>query len=530
MTISGVTSASTSTPTTSTSTSTSASAGTGSSSTTSTTGQNIISILNAGSGIDTKALAQNLVNAEKAPQKALLDAALQKTQAKISGYGTVMSSLSTFKAAFAALQDQSAINTVTVASNASGYFDVSTNSSAAVSTHQISVEAIAEAQTSITPQGFSSNSASVNGGTSGNGMTISVTVGSGTASKTTAVNVVAGSDTPDGIAAAINAANAGVSAQVVNTGNANNPYQIVLTSTSTGTTNAFTVTATDGSAAKTGSGAAISGFDFSTTLQAATDAKLTVDGLALTRSTNSISDAIAGVTLNLLAPTPASTGASTSTNIAATVQLSRDTSTLSTNIQNLVTAFNSLKSTLKTVSDPSSTVANEGATLVNDSLVRQIQNQMTNLVTAYSSTPGTNVKALRDLGVTIQVDGTLALDSTKLSTALNSNFAEVAKMLTANTDNANSYSSAARGLAGDAVKALTVLMSSSGPIISASNDATARVKTINQKATDLDTRMQALLARYTTQFTAMDTLVGQINSLKTSLTNQFTSMLNLKNN
>jgi flagellar hook-associated protein 2 len=490
------------------------------------TSQNIVSLLGGGSGIDTKALAQNLVDAEKAPQKALIDAALQKTQAKISGYGTVMSSLATFKAAFAALQDQSKLNTVSVATNSSGYFDVSTTSNAAASTHQISVKAIAEAQSNIS-EGFAASSTQINGGKQIN---ISFKIGGASQS----VTVAAGADTPAGIAAAINAANKGVTAQVVNTGDGSGAsYKLVLTATSTGTANAFSeFTATDHSNADTATNS-IASLAFSTTLQAAVNAQLTVDGVALTRSTNSISDAVTGMTLNLLAPTPVVT-TDESKNVAATVQLSRDTSTVSTNIQALVTAFNSLKSTLKTVSDPTSKVENEGATLVNDSLVRQIQNQITEMVTGLSSSQGTAVNgssatALRDLGVSIQLDGTLTLDNTKLATALNNNFAGVVKMLTANTDNANSYSSAARGLAGDAVKKLTALMSSTGPILSASSHAASQVSKYNQKQKDLDTRMQSVLARYTQQFTAMDALVGQINSLKTSLTNQFDAMLNTKN-
>ena len=584
-------------------------------STAASTGQNIVNLLGSGSGIDTKVLAQNLVDAEKAPQKALIDAALQKTQAKISGYGTVMSSLSTFKAAFAALQDQSSLNTISVQSNAAGFFEVTAGAGAAVDTHQISVVALAQSQRSITA-GFSSASAQLNGGAA---FTVDITVGSGAT-----IHVTVNTTTPTGIASAINAAKAGVGAQLVNTGSAANPYKLVLTSTNTGTASAFTATTNasaeaiatpvlniatstfsgpaatlnggtplsidislNGATARrvtvdtttpAGAVAAINAADigvtatvvntgsgtnpykitlipvnsgdtiassttavaeavsnplaFSTVLQPATDAHLRVDGLDLWRNANSIDDAIDGVTLDLLATTPLDAA---NKNIAATVQLSTDTSSVATNIRTLVTAFNNLKSTLKTVSDPKSTVANEGATLLNDSLVRQIENQITKLVTGTSSTPGaasngSSATALRDLGVSIKLDGTLALDNTKLTSTLNNNFAGVVKMLSANTNNTNSYSTAARGLAGDAVKALASLMSSTGPILSASSHAASQVTKYHQQESDLDTRMLAVLARYTQQFTAMDTLVGQINSLKTSLTNQFDSMLNSKNN
>ena len=192
----------------------------------------------------------------------------------------------------------------------------------------------------------------------------------------------------------------------------------------------------------------------------------------------------------------------------------------------MVTAFNAAKDLLNTVSDSKSTVATTGATLVNHSLVRQIRMQIDSMVTGNSSTPGSAIKALRDLGLTIQADGKLALDSVKLDNALNTNFSQVAGMLTANAENTGRSGTAARGLAGDAVKRLTDLVSTGGPILNASNNAGAKIKAYNVRLTDLNVRMQTVLDRYTKQFAAMDAMVGKMNSLRDSLKSQFDNMSN----
>ena len=198
-------------------------------------------------------------------------------------------------------------------------------------------------------------------------------------------------------------------------------------------------------------------------------------------------------------------------------------------VQALVDAFNSTKALLKTVSDVQSK-SPDGATLPNDSLVRKIGSQLTAMVTSYSSTPGgNNINALRDIGVSIQRDGTLSLDATKLDATLSSKFSDVVKMLSGNQDNSKGTTpSGARGLAGDAVKQLTELLGTSGPIVTASNNATSNISFQNKKVADLEIKMTELLARYTNQFSVMDSIVGQMNSLKTSLANQFTAWANQK--
>ena len=511
-----------STPGTSTST-TQAPAASSATATAAKPGAALISALGGGSGVNVSALAQSLVDAERAPQKAIIDKAIQSSQARISGYGAVLSSLSTLKTSLSALQDKSQFNALYGQSNASGYFDVTTDATAKPGNHKISVLTLASGQTS-TSGGFSSADAGLNSGAS---ITLNLTVGG--KAITPAINVTASGTTgpsANDMVAAINNAAAGITAQIVDTGNATDRYKIVLNSTGTGSSSSFSISTSavgeDGMTA----------LDFSTNVQTVSDAHIIVDGVDMVRASNNIADAIQGVTLNLLAPTTPDGTVANST--PGSISFSRDTTAIKSGVQALVDAFNSTKKLLGAVSDSQSTDPN-GATLVNDSLVRQIGMQLSGMVTGYSSTPGpkdsqgNSVSALRDIGVTIQRDGTLALDSAKLDSALSTKFSDVVKMLTGNQENSKGILPGNRGIAGDAVTQLTNLMGPNGPIVNASHTATNNISAQNQKQADLELKMQGLLTQYMSQFTVMDSIVGQMNSLKISLSNQFTAWANQKN-
>jgi flagellar capping protein FliD len=310
--------------------------------------------------------------------------------------------------------------------------------------------------------------------------------------------------TPEGVVAAINSKNAGVKAELVNTGNALKPYKILVTG-ATGVTQDFTLS----SATPEVNFSAIAGYE------RATDAVFSVNGIAMTRNSNVVTDAIAGVTINLRSATSG----------AAVLDLARDTASLKTKMTDLVTAYNDASDLLNQVSDPKSTLDTYGATLVGDSTVRMVRQQLRSIIQGTSSTPGNSVSALWQLGFSLDEKGVMSLDSTKLDTALQSNFNDVVKSLTGNQENLSAYSNAPAGLMGDAVRKITGLLDKSGPLMSQSESASTQNTKYQKDLTDLQTRMDALLARYTKQFAAMDTLVGQINTQKTSLKSTFDGMM-----
>lgn len=472
----------------------------------------LISALGGGSGVDVSALARSLVDAERAPQQAIIDTALKTTQARISGYGAVLSSLSQLKSSFAALQDKSTFNAPVVQSNADGYFDITASAAAVPGRHTVHVLGLAAGKSSMS-DGFATATTALNGGSP---ITLSLNVGN--PAVTTALTV--SSPTPSGIVTAINNANVGISARIVNTGSGGTPYRIVISSTTTGAAATFSVT-------NNASGADGTSLTFLNSLESAADASLVVNGVPMSRSSNTVSDAIPGLSLSLLAST--STNGTLANSVPTSINIARDTSSVATKVRALVSAYNSTRGLLATVADSKSTVADTGATLVNDSLVRQIQSQITQMVTTASSTPGANsMAALRDLGITIQRDGTLVLAEEQLDAALKNNFTGVVTMFTADKENSSALLPASRGLAGDAVKSLTSLMGRDGPIVAASDNANTRVTSYNDKKVALELRMQGLLTQYTNQFAAMERMVGELNSLKSSLANQFTAWANQK--
>ena len=318
-------------------------------------------------------------------------------------------------------------------------------------------------------------------------------------------------DTPEGIVSAINSRKLGIQAQVIDSGStdpAAPPIQIML-SGGIGASNAFALSSS------------VPGLTFGANIQNATDAKLTVDGVSYTRHSNAITDIVKGVTFNL----------NSATGTAASVNLSRDTSTLVTNINSMVASYNDAMNVLNAVSDPKSTLATYGATLVGDSTVRMLKQKMRDMMLGTSSTPGTGVGALWQMGITVDDKGIMSVsDTTLLNTSLTSNFDDVVKTFTGNQNKLTSLSTVPGGLAGDAVKQLTSLLSNTGPIATKSATATTQITKYQDDLAVLQTRMDALLKRYQTQFAAMNSFVGSVNSQKTSLKSSFDGMMAMYTN
>jgi flagellar hook-associated protein 2 len=303
---------------------------------------------------------------------------------------------------------------------------------------------------------------------------------------------------------------------MVNTGTTNSPaYKVVLTGTS-GASGAFTAAAvkTDGSALD-GTGAS-----FATTLQSATDAEVKVNGVNYKRSSNAITDVITGATINLKA-----------TSITEdVVSLTRDTTALVTKFEKVVTAYNDAHSLFKEVTNPKSSLVTYGATLVGDSTIRSVATRLRGLFTGASSTPGTTVNQLWQMGVSFDAAGVMKLDSTKLNTALTSNFDDVVKSLTGNHDDLSKFSPALAGFFGDATYKINAMVSPTGILATQSDSVAKQTNGYKESLTKLNTRMQNLLSRYNKQFSSMQSFVGNANAQKTSLKSTFDGMMSIYTN
>jgi len=456
---------------------------------------NFVNALGAGSGIDTQQLAKDLMEATREPRKAVIDEKIAKSEARISGYGVIRFSLGELKTAFSGLNDLSDFASLQVANTQASALGVVASPTAAAGSYQLNVTQVAQAQRTAS-DGFAERSTALN---SSNSFDLTLSVNGGT-NQTITVDT----DTPAGVVAAINGADLGITAQLIQT-SGTSPWKIVVTGEE-GEEKNFTLSAP-----------VDLGFDdVANELQAAQNALLTVNGLSIERTTNSVSDVIDGVTFNL----------ATITSGAARIDLTRDTSGITQKIEDLVTTYNEFEENLRILGDRGSDVEEFGGILAGDSLLQNIRSQIRAMLTSESSTPGSSVSALRDVGLSFDRYGVLQFDKDKLATQLQSNFDEVAQMFSANTNNQSEFSTLPGGVAGDAVNKLDKLMRSTGLIAQQSSNATKQVDRFKADLEKLEDQMQKLLDRYMRQFSAMESIVGSSTSLRESLKGTFEGLAN----
>jgi flagellar hook-associated protein 2 len=469
---------------------------------------NLITALGAGSGVDVKALANSLVEAERAPKQQAIQSKIDKSEAKISGYSAMMAALDIFKQQVDGLDSVTDFAAVDVRNSNPLAVQVSTNSLASPGAHTISISSLAQAQRSV-GDGFDNVTAQVNGG---NAFTLSLTV----AGETTDIAISAANTNASAVVNAVNQAGAGVSAQLLDTGveGAADRYKIVLTG-QTGASNSFTVSS---DAADT------TGLNFTTPAgQAAADASVTVNGVAISRPTNTIDDVIPGMTFDLLGPT---TG-------AVAVQLNRDSSGVKERVQSLVTAYNNMVSDFGILTGPASDDEEDiySGSLRGDSTVRSVLSQIRQVFFGESDTGGESITSLRDMGVSVDKDGVVTLDETVLDEALANNFEEVVSALAGRTtEEVDGETVIRQGLGAEMASRLRALMGPSGLILSQSSSAENQVSRYEEQLEKLETRMEGILERYTKQFAAMESIVGQLTSMRENLKSQFEAMLNTGKN
>lgn len=357
-----------------------------------------------GSGLDINTLVSKLMAAE---QKPLTDLATKeaKLQAKITAYGSFKGAMSAFQTSVSNLNSASLYAGYSTSASASGFFSSSASTTATAGSYSLQISQLAQSQKLATSAFADTTSAIGTGsvtfeyGTYNSGTNVFTT---NAAKATQTVTIDAAHNSLGGIRDAINAANVGVTASITNDGTG---YRLVLSSKDTGDANSLRVSVDNGSLSSLTYDP--TGVKNMTQTMAAQNALLTVDGMALSKSSNAISDAISGVTLNLTQTTTA----------PVTLTVARDTASVVTAVSNFVKAYNDAQSSIKSL-----TAYNAGnktaATLTGDATLRTVQNQMRSILTTPISTGGGGLTTMSEIGVSFQKDGTLALNSSKLQAAL----------------------------------------------------------------------------------------------------------------
>lgn len=252
------------------------------------------------------------------------------------------------------------------------------------------------------------------------------------------------------------------------------------------------------------------------TMQTATDSVFTFNGLSITRSSNTIDDVVTGavLSLNQVAATP------------VRLNISKDTSTLQTKIEDLVTEYNNFNGLMAELGSNNTDEDNEmmGALRRDSATVRYVQNQLRTAILADSSTTSGAITGLRDIGIEMDKSGNLVFDADDYKTAITGNYQQVVTMLTANTDNHSLYATDAKGLAQDIATKLDDLTNSDSVLLTRNTTAEDQVKVYEEDLAALEKRYEAVYDRYLAQFTAMETMMESMNGTKDYLEGQLESL------
>ena len=366
-----------------------------------------ISSLGIGSGVLTSDLVDQLVQAERAPTENRLTRKTEQTQALLSAYGKLRSAVTELRLPMRQLSAPDNLKAFSASSSNEGIGVSVDSTKASRGTYSVEVTSLAGAQALASRDVFADRDA-----TSVGQGTLTLNVGD----KTTNITVDNSNDTLQGLANAINDSDAGVSAGVIDTGSG---FQLVLSADETGTANAVSISVSGDTGGTDTDNQGLSRFAFNTGMDteaglqetiAASDAVMKINGVEVTRSTNSFENVIDGLTFDIT-----ETGSST-------IKVQQDLGAVADRVQGFVDKFNSLQSTIDSLAGFNAE-AGVGSLLTGDSTVRSIQNQLRQVLTRV--VPGlenSSVRSLADVGITTNFEtGGLEFDRAKFEEQLKNN-------------------------------------------------------------------------------------------------------------
>ena len=420
----------------------------------------------------------------------LLQTQGQSYQTTLSAWGQLNSSLSSLQSALSGLQNVGSLNNRSVTLSNSSAASATVQANAPQGTYSLSNIILAQAQSVYSPDFSSASNTAVGTGT------LEIQVGSGSVAN---ITINSSNNTLNGIAAAINGANAGVNAAVIFDGAG---YRLTLTGTNTGSGSAFTIStsgATGSLSSLSYSSGASGGMSRS---QAAQNASFTVNGLNISSATNAVSGAIPGVSLNLL-----------TTSGSTTLTVGTDSSAFVSAVQNFVKAFNATVGTMNQLTAYGGPSGQSGP-LIGNAAVMSLRTQLLNLISGQGvgTVPNSPYASLGGVGVNLNKDGTLVLDTATLNQALSSNYSAVAGLFgqVGSTTNSNVQYVAAGSSTQAGTYAVNVTSASTQASVTASNAISASGLSSNETLTI--TSGSTSVAVNLTSGSSISAIVSTINS------------------
>jgi len=445
-------------------------------------------------GLDTKALIAGLVAAEHRTADVLENQKL-RYQAQSGVLGAIVSALASLKSAAQGLSLASDFDTHSTTSSDTSVLTATAGTSAESGVNTIVVDRLAKARI-VKSSTFASSSDAIGTGT------VTLTVDG----KETAVTIGATNATLSGLKSAINSSGAAVTASIVNTGTSDSPdYRLVVQSKNTGTAKAVSI-----SSALAGGADPFAGGG--TEVQAAADALFSANGLTITRSNNTVSDVIPGVTFVLLQEGDVD-GTVESTDASAKITVATDSSSLKSSVKNFVDSYNAVNTIIngQFALDPDS--KKQGA-LAGDASVRGVIARLRSEISKVGGI-GVGFKFISDIGVKFQNDGSLKLDETALADALDKDPQGVEALFTLAN---NGIGKRIPDAVDDYISTLD------GALTFRQKGIQSSIEAIDKKVASEEDRIAAYQERLTLQFQSLEKLVSQLKSQGDYLTQQLTAL------
>ncbi len=432
------------------------------------------------SGIDTEGMITQLLNAANQPKQLMI-----RQQGEISdkkeAFGTLRARMTALKTAMEALDTPLEFRSVSGASSDDAAVGVTTSGTAVVGAFDVQVTHVATAAMAVGTTSFSSRTTGDDVATG----TLNLTYGS----TTTSLTIAAGTSLDD-LAAQINDEVTGVSAYVMDTGDATTPYRLVISGQDTGAANGITV---DTSGLDGGTGK----LPTMTTATAASDAALTVNGVSITHPDNDVDGVIEGVTFNAYETTAS----------AVRVTVARDVDAMVDKVTSLVTAYNAVTSYIRQQQVYNQAENMKGA-FVGETDPRSVKSALQSTLGADFSAASSVFSTLGDIGLETAQNGDISFDEDTLRSALNTNFSEVVKLV---TDPTNGVGNALETRIDEWTDSDTGILS--GRIESLDT----QIDRFQDRIDRFTTRMSSYETRMRRQFTAMETAMARFQNAQNAL-------------
>lgn len=470
-----------------------------------------------GSNINIPGIVSQLVEIERIPLDRLI-AQKASFDAKISALGTIKSSLSSFQSALSNLTSASSLQPSKAVSSNSAIVGASGTNDAVAGNYSVKVTQLAQSQ-KLVAAGQADSTAAIGAGTTTT-LTIDLgTISGGTFDSGTGKYTGSGfapganpsfdvvidntNNTLEGIRDAINTANQGVTATIVNDGNATNPYRLVLSSDNSGVDESMRIAVAGDATLSALLSQDVSGVQNLSQTVTAQDANFSVDGISITKSSNTVTDVIQGVTLTL---------ADVTSGTPVTVTVSQDTDATKASVEAFVDAYNDLRKLINAQTD-SGSGGSEAGVFASDSGTRQIYNVMrdalnqeptgiTGLYTNFSS-----------IGIAFQADGSLALDSTMLAAAIQDDSSNVAELFSSTDGYATRLNST-----------VTDMLAYNGTIDARTEAFKDRISLLDDRQISMEGQLERTEARLRARFTNLDVLMSTMSLTSSYLTQQLDAL------